>query len=235
MDTMKKGIRCNETRNDSREGRDRIKFEFLSDDGVTPSSCTVQLGDIDTVTGEPVTDLTYFTEYHRMKDAQVRKNLMAERPEPTEKENARRKARKQACADAFCKRWGYMPSKDDVRYLMEEQEEERWNLSVNVLVNEKGKDHTCRYRELSALAEMDEEESVEMQALREVAASLTGRLAEVYAVMFSKANGEKGGLKFRDLVDKWDVSPKRINDYQEQIKAKVRKRAEEIRRQDYRD
>ena len=115
---------------------------------------------------------------------------------------------------------------------MEEQEEERWNLSVNVLVNEKGKNHTCRYRELSALAEMDEEESVEMQALREVAASLTGRLAEVYAVMFSKANGDKGGLKFRDLADKWDVSPKRINDYQEQIKAKVRKRAEELRREE---
>lgn len=226
---MKKGIRCNETRFDSREGRDRIRFEFLSDDGVTPSSCTVQLGDIDTVTGEPVTNLTWFTEYHRLKDAQVRKNLKAERPEPTEEEIARRKERKQACIDAFRRRWGYTPSKDDVRYLMEEQEQERWNMSVSVLVNEDGKDHTSRHKELSEPAAVEEEESVEMQALREVAASLTGRLAEVYAVMFSKANGEKGGLKFRDLADKWDVSPKRINDYQEQIRAKVRKRAEEIR------
>ncbi len=231
MDNMKKGIRCNETRNDSREGRNRIRFEFLSDDGVTPASCTVQLGDIDTVTGEPVTNLTYFTEYHRLKDAQVRKNLKAERPEPTEEEIAQRKARKQACIDAFRNRWGYAPSKDDVRYLMEEQERERWNMSVSVLVNEDGKDHTSRHKELSEPAAVEEEESVEMQALREVAASLTGRLAEVYAVMFSKANGEKGGPKFGDLADKWDVSPKRINDYQEKIKAKVRKRAEELRKE----
>ena len=46
-DAMKKGIRCNETRHDSREGRDRIRYQFLSDDGITPSSCTVQLGDVD--------------------------------------------------------------------------------------------------------------------------------------------------------------------------------------------
>ena len=49
---------------------------------------------------------------------------------------------------------------------------------------------------------MVEEESVELQAMREVAASLTGHLVEVFAVMFSKANGEKGGMKFRDLADK---------------------------------
>jgi hypothetical protein len=179
-----------------------------------------------------VTNLTYFMEYHRLKDAQVRKNLKAERPEPTEEEIARRNEQKQACVEAFRRRWGYTPSKDDVRYLLEEQEQERWNLSVSVLVNEDGEDHVCRHREFSEPAAVEEEESVEMQALREVAASLTGRLAEVFEVMFSKANGEKGGLKFRDLADKWDVSPKRINAYQEQIKAKVRKRAEEIRQKE---
>ena len=230
---MKKGIRCNETRNDSREGRDRIRFEFLSDDGVTPSSCTVQIGDIDTVTGEPVTNLTYFMEYHRLKDAQVRKNLKAERPEPTEEEIARRNEQKQACVEAFRRRWGYTPSKDDARYLLEEQEQERWNLSVSVLVNEDGEDHVCRHREFSEPAAVEEEESVEMQALREVAASLTGRKAEVFEAMIQRAAGSQVRIRFTDIAKKWGgVAPKQITMDQKRIMEMVKRRVKELQEEE---
>lgn len=232
MDNMKKGIRCNETRFDNREGRDRIRYEFLSDDGITPSVCTVHLGDIDTVTGEPVTSITYFSEYHRFRDAQVRKNLKAERPERSAEEIALRKQKREAFVRTFRERWGYTPSKDDVLYFMEEQEPERWNLSVSVLVNEEGKDHTFQHKELSVPAEMDENVSVGLQALREVAASLTGRRAEVYDVMMARANGEQDRVKFVDLARKWGVSPKQITKDQEKIMDMVRRRAEELRREE---
>ena len=228
---MKKGIRCNETRNDSREGRDRIRFEFLSDDGITPSVCTVCLGDIDTVTGEPVTSITYFREYHRMKDAQVRINLKSERPVCSGEELALRKQRKADFIRDFRERWGYEPSGDDIRYFLEEQEKERWNLSVSVLINEDREDHTGRHRELGALAEMDEEIPVELQALRDVASSLTGRLADVYEAMIQRAAGGRIRIRFSDIARKWGVSPKQINKDQEKIMEKVRRRAEELRRE----
>ncbi len=227
---MKKGIRCNETRNDSREGRDRIRYEFLSDDGITPSSCTVQLGDIDTVTGEVVTDVTIFREYYRLKDHQVRKNLKAERPEYTEEETARRKETREALAEEFCRCWGYAPSRDDLLYLMEEQE--RWNLSVSILVNEEGKDCASRHTELSEPAVAEEEETVEMQALREVAASLTGRKAEVYQAMIQRAAGGQERVRFSEIARKWGVAPKQITKDQERIMEMVRRRAVELRKEE---
>ena len=227
---MKKGIRCNETRNDSREGRDRIRYEFLSDDGVTPSSCTVRLGDIDTVTGEAVTDVTIFREYYRLKDHQVRKNLKAERTEYTKEEAARRKEAREALSEEFRRRWGYSPSRDDLLYLMEERE--RWNLSVSVLVNEDGRDCTFQHRELSEPAAAEEEETVEMQALREVAASLAGRKAEVYQAMIQRAAGGQVRDRFSDIADRWDVSAATIHEEQEKIKEMVRRRAEELRKED---
>ena len=226
---MKKGIRCNETRNDSREGRDRIRYQFLSDDGTTPSSCTIRLGDVDTVTGEAVTDVTVFREYYRLKDRQVRKNLKAERPEYTAEETARRRKAQKAFAEEFRSRWGYAPSRDDILYLMGEPE--RWNLSLSVLVNEEGKDHTFQHRELSVPAE-EEEETVEMQALREVAASLTGRRAEVYRAMILRAAGGQKRVRFSEIARKWGVSPKQITKDQEKIMEMVRRRAEEIRKED---
>lgn len=223
---MKKGIRCNETRNDSREGRDRIRYQFLSDDGLTPSSCTVQLGDIDTVTGEAVTDVTIFREYYRLKDHQVRKNLKAERQEYTAEEIARKRKAREALAEEFRRCWGYEPSRDDLLYLMEEQE--RWNLSVSALVNEEGKEHASRHTELSEPAVSEEEESVEMQALREVAASLTGRKAEVYQAMIQRAAGGQERIRFSEIARKWGVAPKQITKDQERIMEMVRRRAVEL-------
>ncbi len=105
---MKKGIRCNETRFTNGEDRDRIKFEFLSDDGVTPSSCTVRLGDIDPVSGQAVTNVTFFREYYRVVDHQVHKNLQAERPDYRPQHKAWRDRERLAFIEAFTKRWGYL-------------------------------------------------------------------------------------------------------------------------------
>ena len=99
---MKKGIRCNETRFTNGEDRDRIRYEFLSDDGNTPSSCTVRLGDIDSLTGEPVTDVTFFREYYRLVDHQVHKNLQAARRDSTQEQKVRCERERKAYTEAFC-------------------------------------------------------------------------------------------------------------------------------------
>ena len=227
---MKKGIRCNETRFTNGEDRDRIRFEFLSDDGLTPSSCTVRLGDVDPVSGEVITNVTFFREYYRLVDHQVHKNLQAERPDYTPQHKAWREREKAAFTEAFTKRWGYAPSKDDVLYHLEQLEEERWNQSLSTFVSQETGESTLDWHtEFSVLSEMDKDLPLQLQALREVAASLTGRRAEVYEAMIQRAGGGKERILFSDIARKWGVAPKQITKDQERIMELVRRRAEELR------
>lgn len=68
---MKNGIPCNDYYHTLKAKKNRIEFRFVSDDGNTPSACTVKIGDRDPLTGEPVTDLDFFTEYYRLADHQI--------------------------------------------------------------------------------------------------------------------------------------------------------------------
>ena len=112
------------------------------------------------------------------------------------------------------------------------EEQERWNLSLSALVNEDGEDQVDRHREFSYFAVMDEEESIEMQALREVGESLTGRLAEVFEAMIQEKAGGKVRLKKKDVADQWDIRPPQITKDQKTIMKMVQRRAEEIRREE---
>ena len=231
---MKKGIRCNETRYINGKDRDRISFEFVSDDGITPASCTVRLGDIDPMTGERITCVTVLQEYHKLVDHEVMKNLLAVRPCYTREQKARRRALMKGFITAFTAEHGYAPSKDTVLWWLEQQEGERWNLSLDLLINdeEDGDDDLDRHDAFSVPAFMDREETIEEQALREVAESLTGRKAEVYEAMIQRAAGGQVRLRFSEIAKKWGVAPKQITMDQERIMERVRKRAEELRREE---
>ena len=78
-------------------------------------------------------------------------------------------------------------------------------------------------------AEMEVEIPLQLQALREVAASLTGRRAEVYEAMILRAAGGKERIRFSEIARKWGVSPKQITKDQEKIMEMVRRRAAVIR------
>lgn len=231
---MKKGIRCNETRYINGRDRNSIRYEFLSDDGITPSSCTVRLGDVDPLTGERITDLTIFREYHRLVDHQVMKNNNSARPKYTPAEKAHRKQLKEDFILAFTGEHGYAPSTDDILYYLEQLEAERHNLSLDSLINdeEDGDDDLDRHAAFSVLSVADEEESVFMQALREVAAGLTGRKAEVFEAMIQRAAGSQVRIRFSDIAKKWgDVAPKQITMDQKRIMEMIRKRAAELSRE----
>lgn len=230
MDAMKKGIRCNETRFTNKDKRDRIQFEFVTDDGNTPSSCTVRVGDVDPVTGEKITDVTFFREYYRVVDHQVHKNVYAERRDCSKEEKAWREDERKRYIAAFSERWGYEPSRDDVLFHLELKQGDKRNVSVQSFVNrETGESILDCKVEFSTLDEMNIEEPLEMQALREVAESLTGRKADVYEAMLQRAAGGKERIRFIDLARKWGVSKQQIEKDQRGIMEMVRKRAEELR------
>ena len=88
-----------------------------------------------------------------------------------------------------------------------------------------------QHAEFSLTAEMDEDVSVEMQALREVALLLTGRKAEVYEAMIQRAASGQERLQFSDIAKKYGVTPKQITKDQERIMQMVRRRVEELKKE----
>lgn len=65
------GIHCNDYLHTPKAFHDRIIYRFVTNDNITPSSCTIRLGDTDPLTGEPITDIRFFQEYYRLVDHQV--------------------------------------------------------------------------------------------------------------------------------------------------------------------
>ena len=229
---MRKGIPCNETRYINADRRDRIHYDFVSDDGNTPSSCTVRLGDTDPATGEPITDVTFFRDYHRFRDHQVMKNLAAVRPAFTPEEKEDRRRRRDAFIAAYTAEHGCPPSGAAVYDYLDRTEAERYLLSMDALVNPKGESLLDRMPAFSVPSFADAVESPMLQALREVAASLTGRKAEVYEAMLRRADGDKDRVRFTDIAKKWGVSPKQITKDQQKIMRMVRKRAQELQEEE---
>ena len=230
---MKKGIRCNETHYTNGIDRTRITYEFLSDDGNTPASCTVRLGDLDPISGERITDLSFFKEYYRLVDHEVMRNVQAARPDYTSSEKVRRKKLREAFIEEFTMDHGYAPSMADVLDVMDHQEQERYHLSLDALTDkETGRNNTDRHMAFSVPFSAEADESVCMQALREVAASLTGRKAEVYQAMIQRAAGSQMRLRFSEIAKRWGVAPKQINKDQQKIMEMVRKRAKELQAED---
>ena len=226
---MKKGIRYNETHYTNGADRDRIRYEFLTDDELTPSSCTIRLGDTDPLTGEKITDLVFFREYYRLDDHQVMKNLLASRPGYNTKQKKRRSRLKADFIAAFTAEHGYTPSRADVLWHLEQQERERWILSLDSLLDEENRsDDLDRHADFSIPAVSDEEESIQMQALREIAASLTGRRADVLEAMIQQASGSIIKLRAVDIAKKWGVTKQQIYHDEERIANLIRKKAEKL-------
>ena len=181
-------------------------------------------------------ECTHASKKHQY--SQVRKNLRYERLKLTKEEQAARRKEKAAYMMSFREEHGYFPSKDDVRLHMEKVEPERWNMYISALVEkeneEEKEDCEDREKKLSIpFEEMDSEEvSLEMQALQEVVASLTGRLALVWEAMILRSAGGSERLRFKDLADMWDISQKRVSEYRDKIERMISKRAEELRKEE---
>ena len=227
---MKKVIRCNDTQVIPKKDWGSIQYDFVSDDGLTPSSVKICLGDPDPMTGEPLADLTLFEKYHQFGYRQVRTNLKQIRPERTKKELAARRQAGREVAEEFEKRYGYPPSKDDVAYLLEEREGSRNAVSLDAMRNSEGESCLENIRVASVPFEdpFDDGLSVQERAFYMVTESLTGRLKEVLEVLVGKTDENGKKLRLQDLAAKWNVSPATVTKYKEKIFDLVRQKAAEL-------
>ena len=221
-----KGIPCNETHFTYSDNRKQISFRFVSDDGVTPSSYTIRIGDTDPMTGEPITEMEFFQEYHRHADNEVYRNLKAIRPPYTQKQKEWREAEKLAFIRGFEQEYGYTPSADDIRYHMEEIEPERFHLYLDEILQQKGGsiDEYGKEFEIQAEDPFSTDLPDDLYALRELADSLTGRLRAVYDAMLQRAAGGADRMTLTDVQHEWGVSYNQIMKDTKKIEKMIREK-----------
>ena len=227
---MAKAIRCNDLQVVPKKDWGSLQFDFVSDDGLTPSSVTIRVGDIDPLTGEPV-DMTVLSRYYEQVNREVRTNLSQIRREKTKKERQQSSELKAALADKFEKEHGYRPNQDNLQLLVEEVEGSPYfAVPYDALRNENGESGIESWAPFSVPFEdpFEDDLPVEMRALREVGSSLTGRLRDVFDVLLGKTDDNGNKVKLKDLADKWDVCPAMITGYKAQIFDLVRKKAAEL-------
>lgn len=229
---MKTGIPCNELELHNINTTRSISYHFVTDDGNTPSACTVRLGDTDPFTGKEITDIDFFREYYREANKEAYQSMKGIRPamSGTEKEELRQERKK--IAEDFRYRHGYEPNTDTVRYLQEERRGSRYHISIEAFADEE----ECFAGSVSALADTAAEkalagnESDEIAALREVASSLTGRLKDVYEMMLVRYAGGKVRITGKELAQKWHVSDMQISRDQKKIMEMIREKVTEYLR-----
>lgn len=227
---MKKVIRCNDLQVVPKKDWDTIQFDFVSDDGLTPSSVTIRVGDVDPLTGE-VVDLTLLSKYHKYVNREVRSNLGQIRLEKTKKELQKTRELKAALADQFEKDHGYRPNRDNLQLELEKVEGSPYfAVPYDALRNEDGESGIESWAPFSCPFEdpFEDDLPVEMRALREVGLSLTGRLRDVFDVLLGKTDDNGNKVKLKDLADKWSVSSAMITKDKALIFDLVRKKAAEL-------
>ena len=230
MAYQKKTCRCNETQFVAKKNWNVLSYDFVSDDGVVPSSCTIRLCDVDPLTGEKIADLTVFSGYYEAVNQEVRTNLKQIRPERTKKEIAARKRAGEEYAAIFEQKYGYRPSRDDITLYLDEKEGPRSLLSYDATVNENGESYLESVGAFSNPFQdpFEDKIPVELRALRDVAASLSGRLADVYSALLARYDEDEEKVKFIDLAEKWNVSPAQITKDIKKIGNLVKAKAAEL-------
>ena len=227
------GIPCNDYLYTPPTKRDRITFRFVNDDATTPSSCTIRLGDIDPITGEAITDLAFFTEYHKLAHHQVYKNLRAVKTDLTPEETRRFREEKAAFANAFKEKYGYKPTRSDTREALADRWPKTYHLNIQEIINDEGENKADQRMDLSEPAPdpFNTDVPTDIACLREVAASLTGRLADVYEALIIKYAGGKEKITLTSIAEKWGVSHTQIRYDRDKIFRMIRKAVEEARKE----
>jgi len=216
MDTVKKGILCNDSKMQGPEKYNRIRYEFVTGDDMIPSDVTVSLGDVDPLTGKAITDVEIFQDYRRMRNRQVYCNLRVSRPEYAEKEKEERRLERLRIAEEFRADYGYEPTPEVVRYLQDSRWKSRYVLSLDSFVNEEENESTLDY--VSEMADPSAEEAFrcledreEYARLLAFADTLEGRLKDVFQLMVLEALGENGAMNGVTLEEKWHASKHAIS------------------------
>ena len=204
---MNRKTYCNERTMIGKTGQNRISFDF-----VTGETVKIQAGDIDPLTGEKIPE-EIFAEYHKVRTAEVHRTLKTERVPYTDEELEARRKEREEIAKEFEEAYGYRPTEDNVHWIQEARWDNRYNQHTDALVDEDGESYAERVLGPAATVGADDlpgHKKSDVEILREFAATLTGRMEDVYNLMLEKHSDSAGARRSKDVAAKWGVSPATI-------------------------
>ena len=221
---MNKGIPCFDYTEIGPKGQKRIRFEFVEGDDELPSACTISLGDLDPMTGEPILDWTVFREYHRQRNREIYGNKKAVAcPLSGQEKEARRELRTRIAVE-FRQKYGYTPDQGTLKWLVNEQMPRQYRLEIDACCNEEGKSWTESVPEFADPAAEEafrEAEEDGKDPLVLFAAGLKGKEREVFRLLQLKADGVVIHGMFKDLARKWGMDPARVSQIKKRIGLKL--------------
>ena len=215
---------CNETAYIGRRGQNRIAYTFATEDGITSSGCMIRSGDTDPLTGMPVPE-EIFRMYHRIRNRQIYHDYKAERQPYSRMEKEAREKERAEIAEAFEKAYGYSLTREAVECRLEDRWGGRYPIRLEACTDPWWKVRTGRFPEPAdptAEAAFPGNGDDDTERLREFAATLSGRLLDVYLLMLEKASGGAGARRGKDVAAKWHVSPAVITRDREKITRMIR-------------
>ena len=210
---MKKGISCFDYSEIGPKGQNRINFHFVTDSGEVESSCSVSLGDIDPMTGERITDLTFFREYHLLRNRQIYYNKKAVSAPLSGKEKEIRQALRQKIASDFVREYGYMPDNSTLNWLLHEKYPRQYRLELDSFYNDEGEfwgDCVAEFADPAAEKTFREVEE-EGHTLDDFEQTLSPFLQDIFRMLRQESEGINVRGMGKQLAEKWGVDKSYIS------------------------
>ena len=208
MDTMKKGIPCFDYNETGKKNQTSIYYSFVSGDEEIPSHFRVSLGDVDPMTGEAITDVTFFQQYHTQRNHEIylNKKAVAAAPTSSEAKKLRRELRKKLAAD-FERDNGYPPDKAMLNWLMRNSAPKNYRRMLDAKLQHGEQTLADILPEMAdpaaerALCAVEEEKDTSLDRFAE---TLDGLEKDVFLMLQMEADGVDVRGMGRQLAAKWN-------------------------------
>ena len=210
---MNKGYPCFEYSEIGPKGQNRIDYRFVAGDDEIASRCRVSLGDTDPLTGERILDVTFFREYHRLRNREVYGNKKAVAAPLSAREKEARRRLQEEIAAGFVRDYGYAPDRGTLKWLLSEQAPREYRLELDSFVSEEGvswADCVAAFADPSAEEDFREAES-DGDPLEAFAETLDGRELELFRLLQLKAEGCRMHGMICHLAAKWGMEQYQVS------------------------
>jgi RNA polymerase sigma factor (sigma-70 family) len=136
---------------------------------------------------------------HSMDDHEVYINIKNLRPEMTDKEKAEQATWIEWFKSDFFIKYGYEPTKDDIKAAVSERYPKNWVMSLNLFESDDdGGDTSDRHEELAdpnAFVDPDDSLPSDVRRMREIVSGCTDKQREAYRLVYIEGYTEKEAAK----------------------------------------
>jgi len=203
---MKKGIQCFDYNETGKKNQTSIYYSFVTGDEEIPSHFRVSLGDVDPMTGEAITDVTFFQAYHTQRNHEVYINKKEVAAAPVSREVKDRRELRKKIAEEFERDYGYPADKQMLNWLMRDQAPKKYRCMLDEKIEHGTRTLADVLPEMAdraaerALCAVEEENDSSLDRFGD---SLSGLEKEVFLMLRMKVDGVDVRGMGNQLAAKW--------------------------------